>query len=136
MLGGGRRYATRLLNLLEIAAAAVRAAAVDPASTEPRAPFSASVGGRLCPIHANEAHASGLRVGTLPVSILESAHFALRAPLGDLDGADWSTERSIRVLDFTGRFLDHHLETRPKSHGRFLAAPDRNRRTATRPKTP
>jgi DNA repair protein RecO len=122
--------------LVSCATCGAPAAAVDPSSTEPRAPFSASVGGRLCPIHANEAHASGLRVGTLPVSILESAHFALRAPFGDLDRSKWPTERSIRVLDFTGRFLDHHLETRPKSHGRFLAAPDRNRRTATPPKTP
>lgn len=112
------------------------AAAVDPAAREPRAPFSASVGGRLCPIHANEAHASGLRVGTLPVAILESAHAALRGSLQELDRGAWSPERSIRVLDFTGRFLDHHLETRPKSHARFLASPDRNRRTMPRSETP
>ena len=109
------------------------AAPVDAAAAEPRAPFSAAVGGRLCSIHANEAHASGLRVGTLPVAILESAQAALDATFEGLDGARWSTERSIRVLDFTGRFLDHHLETRPKSHARFLASPDRNRRTVRRP---
>jgi len=112
------------------------AAALDPTAPEPRAPFSTTVGGRLCPIHANEAHASGVRVGTLPVAVLDSASLALGATLNKLDELNWSKERSIRVLDFTGRFLDHHLETRPKSHARFLAAPDRNRRTATRPYTP
>lgn len=122
--------------LVTCATCGAPAAAVDPGSVEPRAPFSTAVGGRLCPIHANEAHASGLRVGTLPVSILESAQLALSAPLEELDRAEWATDRSIRVLDFAGRFLDHHLEARPKSHARFLAAPDRNRRPASRPDAP
>ena len=69
------------------------------------------------------------------MAILESAHAALRGSLQELDRAAWSPERSIRVLDFTGRFLDHHLETRPKSHARFLASPDRNRRTMPRSET-
>ncbi|MDB2576272.1 DNA repair protein RecO [Planctomycetota bacterium] len=122
--------------LVTCATCGATAAAVDATSREPRAPFSTAVGGRLCPIHANETHASGLRVGTLPVAILESAQLALSAPLGDLDRANWPAEHSIRVLDFAGRFLDHHLEARPKSHARFLAAPDRNRRTAPSPDTP
>ena len=33
-----------------------------------------------------------------------------------------------RILDFAGRFLDHQLEARPKSHAEFLGSPDRNRR--------
>jgi hypothetical protein len=40
-------------------------------------------------------------------------------------------DRIDRVRDFVGRFLDYHLETRPRTHRAFLAAPNRN--TASRP---
>ena len=31
-----------------------------------------------------------------------------------------------RVRDFVERFLDYHLEARPRSHREFLAVPNRN----------
>lgn len=104
-----------------------------------RAPFSATAGGRLCDAHAREVHSQGARVGTLPVRLLEAAAMLARTPAAQLaPGARTDrTEDLLRgldpgnILDFTGRFLDHHLETRPRSHARFLAAPDRNRRSAS-----
>jgi len=119
---------------------------VVPGGTEPRAAFSAQLGGRLCPYHAEEAHRQGARVGTMPRRVLETAADWLERPF-PVAGAASPLPRAghepstlandpplaglaERVLDFTGRFLDHHLETRPRSHARFLSAPDRNRRTA------
>lgn len=99
-----------------------------PGGVEPRAAFSAQVGGRLCPRHAAEAHKQGARVGTMPTAVLSTAAAWLEGPLRG--AAPPLGSLAERVLDFTGRFLDHHLETRPRSHARFLAAPDRNRRTA------
>ncbi len=110
--------------------------------------FSTQSGGRLCARHASEAHATGRRVGTLPLAVLERAAALLQAPLGaapeppsvdpsgaapgpDFAGGQGTADDGLaeRVLDFVGRFLDHQLETRPRSHRRFLSAPDRNRRS-------
>jgi hypothetical protein len=33
----------------------------------------------------------------------------------------------VRVRDLAARFLEYHLESRPKSYRQFLAAPNRNR---------
>jgi DNA repair protein RecO (recombination protein O) len=89
-----------------------------------RAGFSAGAGGRLCPSCASEARASGRRVGTLPVRTLaDAAEFARH---GARAGAGLSQERVDRVRDFVGRFLDYHLEARPRTHRAFLSAPDRN----------
>jgi DNA repair protein RecO (recombination protein O) len=88
-----------------------------------RAAFSAGAGGRLCEACAREARASGRRVGTLPVSVLDDARRLWQDPelAAELDAA-----RVERVRDFVERFLDYHLETRPKSHRTFLAVPNRN----------
>lgn len=105
---------------------------VDAGTPAPRAAFSAHAGGRLCAKHANEAHADGIRVGTLPEEILVAAAGLVRTPLMSVNATGSPREGSrpepANILDFTGRFLDHHLETRPRSHARFLSAPDRNRR--------
>lgn len=90
-----------------------------------RVAFSTQAGGRLSPPHASKLHAQGVRVGTLPAAVLDAAHALLE---GGLDAAGRVDPE--RLLDFAARFLDHHLGTRPKSHARFLAAPDRNRRGA------
>lgn len=97
-----------------------------PAGRGDRVAFSAGAGGRLCGVHAEEARASGRRVGTLPLPVLAAADALSRpqpshAPHGDLD-----PRLLERVRDFVGRFLDYHLETRPKSHRHFLSAPNRN----------
>ncbi|MBL8860246.1 MAG: DNA repair protein RecO [Planctomycetes bacterium] len=91
---------------------------------EPRAAFSAGAGGRLCKDCATEARAAGRRVGTLPVSVLEDGR--LLADSQARISPPLSALRLERVRDFVGRFLDYHLETRPKSHRAFLAAPNRN----------
>ncbi|MEM8712589.1 MAG: recombination protein O N-terminal domain-containing protein [Planctomycetota bacterium] len=103
------------------------ATAISSAPFAARAPFAPRAGGRLCALHAEEARSAGLRVGTLPVDVLEGAHALLNGQGADFAGhASRSPDFGERVLDFAGRFLDHQLETRPKSHAEFLGAPDRN----------
>ncbi|QDV06304.1 DNA repair protein RecO [Planctomycetes bacterium Poly30] len=132
------RFELRLLQVLGLEPSMrVCATCGDPAPAvpatgvpEPRAPFSPQAGGRLCPRHASEVHARGVRIGTLPVAVLEAAHELLHggqealARAKEPDGPEFGE----RVLDFASRFLDHQLQTRPKSHAEFLGAPDRNRR--------
>lgn len=91
-----------------------------------RVAFSAGAGGRLCQAHAAEARASGRRVGTLPAAVLEAAQTLASSSPRSPRPTDLPQELIERVRDFAGRFLDYHLETRPKSHRRFLAAPNRN----------
>ena len=89
-----------------------------------RAAFSAGAGGRLCRACADEARSAGRRVGTLPIRTLADAlGFGQR---GAGAGADLPQERIDRVRDFVGRFLDYHLEARPRTHRAFLSAPNRN----------
>jgi DNA repair protein RecO (recombination protein O) len=90
----------------------------------PRASFSAGAGGRLCRRCAEEARASGRRVGTLPVETLDDARAFLAQ--GPSAGDRLPSGRVERVLDFAGRFLDYHLETRPRTHKVFLSTPNRN----------
>ena len=92
--------------------------------TAPRAAFSAGAGGRLCRRCAEEARASGRRVGTLPVETLDDARAFLAR--GGAAGDRLPPGRVDRVRDFAGRFLDYHLETRPRTHRAFLSTPNRN----------
>jgi len=100
------------------AACGGEAQAVDAAGT--RAAFSAGAGGRLCRRCAEEARASGRRVGTLPLEVLEDAR-SLASP-----GRAPSAARLVKVRDFVERFLGYHLDVQPKSHTSFLATPNRN----------
>jgi DNA repair protein RecO (recombination protein O) len=119
------------LRALGLAPALRRCAACDgdaPPIEGRRAAFSAGAGGRLCRACAAEAKAAGRRVGTLPVRVLEIA----AAALADGDGARQdlrSTNDLERTRDFVARFLEYHLEGRPKSYARFLAVPSRNHPT-------
>ncbi|MFO1010353.1 MAG: DNA repair protein RecO [Planctomycetota bacterium] len=88
-----------------------------------RTAFSAGAGGRLCAPCAREARASGRRVGTLPVSVLDAARALWQDPR---PAAAPPPERLTLVRDFVERFLDYHLETRPKSHRLFLSVQNRN----------
>ena len=90
----------------------------------PRAAFSAGAGGRLCRACADEARASGRRVGTLPVETLDDARAFLES--GSTAGLALPQDRLDRVRDFAGRFLDYHLEARPRTHRAFLAHTNRN----------
>jgi len=120
-------FELRFLQNLGLAPALQRCAAcgdeAPPVGTG-RAAFSAGAGGRLCRPHAEEMRAAGRRVGTMPTDVLETAASLLA-------GSTPTTTQDLceRLLDFVGRFLDYHLESRPASHRRFLAAPNRNART-------
>ena len=87
----------------------------------PRVGFSAGAGGRLCAPCAAEARAGGRRVGTMPLDVLATAAKMVR-------GETWDgpPDLLLRVRDFIERFLDYHLETRPRSHREFLAQANRN----------
>lgn len=95
-----------------------------------RAAFSAGSGGRLCRACATEARAAGRRVGTLPVKVLDDGRL-LAEPEARIS-PPLDTRRIECVRDFVGRFLDYHLETRPKSQRAFLATPNRNAPTTAR----
>jgi DNA repair protein RecO (recombination protein O) len=95
------------------------------AGSPARLAFSAGAGGRLCPACAAEARARGRRVGTLPQDVLACAARLLAGEEIPDPGASGEDLR-LRVRDFVGRFLDYHLETRPRSHQAFLSAPNRN----------
>ena len=107
------------------AACAGAAPALEPSGPGgSRAAFSAGAGGRLCRRCADEARASGRRVGTLPVETLDDARSFLARGAGA--GDRLPAARVDRVRDFAGRFLDYHLETRPRTHRAFLSTPNRN----------
>ena len=93
----------------------------------PRAAFSAGSGGRLCRACAAQARALGRRVGTLPVHVMDSARALLERRVGEVpvDAAELEL-----VRDAVARFVEYHLEGRPKSYRTFLAVPNRNRPTA------
>ncbi len=113
------------------------AACGQPAPASPgrdaRVQFSAGGGGRLCARCAEEGRARGLRVGTLPVRVLDDARL-LGSGKWPVDAAP---ERIVRVRDWIERFLDYHLETRPRSHRAFLSVHNRNApvERAARPST-
>ncbi len=123
-------YELRFLADLGLAPALERCAACGgaaPPVRRGRAAFSAGAGGRLCGTHADEARAAGRRVGTLPEPVLTAAAgLARRSPGDEAPAPVLSRDLSERLRDFVGRFLDYHLETRPRSHRAFLAAANRN----------
>jgi len=98
-----------------------------------RAGFSAGAGGRLCREHAAEARSSGRRVGTLPVGALETAKELFEGGIASPAGVRIRPDELERVRDFVARFLEYHLESRPRSYRRFLAAPNRNHPAARSP---
>jgi recombinational DNA repair protein (RecF pathway) len=106
---------------------------------EERAAFSAGAGGRLCRRCAEEARASGRRVGTLPVAVLEDgrrlapADATISPDTISLEAISMDEGRVERVRDFVGRFLDYHLETRPRSQRAFLSVQNRNAAALARP---
>jgi DNA repair protein RecO (recombination protein O) len=88
-----------------------------------RSAFSAECGGRLCRACAVRARDEGARVGLLDRSTLETAARLTRSGPGRLElgsGDMLETERSS-VRDFVERFLEYHLERRPKARRRLPA---------------
>ena len=86
-----------------------------------RVAFSAGAGGRLCLDCAREARASGRRVGTLPRLLLDDA--ARIGETGVSAASSLDAEALAEVRRFAERFMDYHLQTRPKS--RRAAGPTR-----------
>ena len=102
-----------------------------------RVAFSAGAGGRLCRACAEEARASGRRVGTLPLQVMNDAALILLAaaaqrsttsdhPLLRDAAARLEQDRLDCVRDFVERFLGYHLESRPRTHRAFLSVGNRN----------
>jgi recombinational DNA repair protein (RecF pathway) len=102
--------------------------------TGTRTAFSASAGGRLCRACAEEARGAGRRVGTLPLDVLD---FARQLTEAGESGAEERVSEELaeggcdaagleRVHDFVARFLEFHLEARPKSLHGLLASANRN----------
>jgi len=90
-----------------------------------RTAFSAAAGGRLCRACAARARSEGARTGWLEARTLEAAAAALRR-----GAAAVPPGRSAAVRDFARRFLEHHLEVRPRA---FLRAPAPRRRAPAAP---
>ena len=105
------------------------AGAAEPVTADRRrVAFSAGAGGRLCRACAVEARASGRRVGTMPLQVLEDGSRLLALDEGARAAflAGLAQARVDRIRDFTGRFLDYHLESQPRTHRAFLAVANRN----------
>lgn len=102
---------------LESCAACGRPAPV-PHDPGERTAFSAERGGRLCRSCALAAKAEGARVGLLLAQVLVAAALIGR------EGASALRDRGLESLrpgvrDFVERFLEYHLERRPKARRRL-----------------
>ena len=89
-----------------------------PRPTRAGTAFSASSGGCLCPACADEARAAGRRVAALPPDVLRVAHVLLTAPVAERRRVRLAAGQTERVRAFVDRFLEYHLETRPRSRRR------------------
>lgn len=99
------------------------------ASARATSVFSPGAGGRLCRLCAQQARASGRRVLTLATHTLELA--AQLARNGPEALAPRISELELeKVRAFVVRFLEYHLETRPKSYRRAVGG-GRSPRAAT-----
>jgi DNA repair protein RecO len=115
-------------------AASRRSAAAGARGARPRGPrsdFSAGAGGRLCGACARESRAAARRVGTLPLDVLELAARLGAVPPRDAAGLRAALQGSDaagleRTRDFVARFVEYHLEARPRSYRRLLSAGQRN----------
>lgn len=78
-----------------------------------RAAFSAAGGGRLCAKCAQAERAGGVRVGTLPIEVLQGAALIARTSAAERKRLPPPPVRLQHALvDFIDRFLEYHLETR------------------------
>jgi len=91
-----------------------------------RVAFSAGAGGRLCARCAVDARHAGRRVGTMPVTVLEAAVELPRLVRAGGPAASVDPAGLVLVRDFLERFIDYHLELRPRMQRDFLASPNRN----------
>lgn len=85
------------------------------------AAVSAGAGGRLCPACAAEARASGRRVVELPGETLRIAAAVADADDRVLARYRLAPDALARVRGFVDRFVEYHLETRPRTFRRARA---------------
>jgi DNA repair protein RecO len=111
------------------------APALDPSpeGASARAAFSAGAGGRLCRECAVQARAAGRRVGTLPVRTLAQAAALLAQTRGESTPVELQLEDLERVRELVARFLEYHLETRPKSYRPFLSQNSLSQNSSNQP---
>jgi DNA repair protein RecO (recombination protein O) len=91
--------------------------------------FSPAEGGQLCPECATAARARRAAVTALSWSALRVASSLLETPLELLARVRLDPGIGRQVLDFVRRFVEYHLETRPRSFeasARPPLAPSRN----------
>jgi len=113
------------------AACTREAAALD--SDPGRVAFSAGAGGRLCQPCAVEARRSGRRVGTMPLSVIESAARLLGGAPDCGPESGPAADQLERVRDLVERFMAFHLTPVPRFSKAFLSAPNRNAPDRTAP---
>lgn len=89
----------------------------------PRTAFSSGAGGRLCPACGSEARASGRRVEEVPWSTLRVARSLLETPLQGLARVHVAAPQLRGVDALVQRFLEYHLETRPRTRRMALDGP-------------
>ena len=81
-------------------------------------PFSRAAGGRLCPACAREAEAHGRSLEAQAIGILRIAQSLMESPTSNLPRIRIDPRVTDEVRSFTLRFLEYHLETRPRSRRR------------------
>jgi len=101
------------------------------------APFSNGAGGRLCPPCAEDARSHGRRVDALSTGILRIAQSLLETPTENLPRLRIAPRVTDEVRSFTQRFLEYHLETRPRSRRKHDVQPGTDARSpGPRPTAP
>lgn len=102
---------------------------VEPQAAGARVPFSPAHGGRLCTDCARSATAEGERIENQPLHALRVARSLLQTPPQLLPRIRLDPKQAGRVRDLVRRFLEYHLESRPRTWG---SLPGSGRRTRTR----
>jgi DNA repair protein RecO (recombination protein O) len=87
-----------------------------------RAPFAAGAGGRLCARCAAEAKAQALKVQSMPLNLLRIADSIARATPELLERLRVAEPALRDVRELVQRFLEYHMETRPRARGAARAA--------------
>lgn len=102
-------------NGLAPALAACASCAAAPAERSGGVPFSAALGGRLCPRCAAAERARARPVESLPLNVLRVAESLMSATPAMLAHTRIEAGLLERVRAFVARFLEYHLETRLRS---------------------
>jgi DNA repair protein RecO (recombination protein O) len=103
----------------EACAACGTAAPFDPKAAT--VPFAVGAGGTLCARCARDARAAGRRVGALPMNLLRIATSLAAASPSELSRFRVTPGVLGRVSALVQRFLDYHLESRPRSRAAAAA---------------